>query len=338
MHCFCSICGSTDFEQLADFGLSPIAGDYLSSSTPRHQYPLNVVICKSCCHAELSYKLSPDLLYGPGFSYVSRSSPGLLEYFSFIVNYTKKYLTSSSDSAWLDIGSNDSSLLDLAYKSGFITYGIEPSSAYIERAASPHEIINSYADSLAFKAFRGRKFDVISVLNTLSNTLDPLDLFKKLSENLSSNGILVVSTGLLDDICSGNIDYIYHEHNHYFSVSSLSALANASNLQLVDVQFNPQKGGSVLSVFSTIGRYPLHDPGSLIASDSRGYIDSYNASLSRFRSTIQLSVLPLLTRADSFDHVCVFGASQSVTSLLLKAHIPDQFSFYVDDKIGRAHV
>ena len=133
---------------------------------------MSVEGCLECGHHELSNKLDPDILYGKTFSYVSSSSPGLRDYFGWAVrSISDTHCLPKTKLNWLDIGSNDGSLLDIVYNSGIhATYGIEPSEEQylISISKDKHQISKGYACEETFQTFGKQNFDVITIFNTLS--------------------------------------------------------------------------------------------------------------------------------------------------------------------------
>lgn len=329
----CAICSSSDSRILVDLGETPIAGDFSPTLKKRVNYRLRVRFCNRCSHGEIVDKLDPEILYDKSFSYISSSSPGLLEYFSHVILSVSKYAgVTSAASSWLDIGSNDGSLLDSVKNAGFRTFGIEPaaSQAAISASSRKHTIYNGYCNQASFDYLGQSSFDVISILNTLSNTVDPLSILKLVASRLSEKGVVVVSTGDLESVCRGNIDYVYHEHNHYFSTTSLKKAAELVGLRIVRFERSFQKGGSVLALlkkdhssFSTSAEQRLEP--------DFDYVSSIEKSLKRLEMAKVMMTHNFNKIQDSGIPILAFGASQSTTTLLSILGISDQLTAYIDD-------
>src|SRR5439155_3662176 len=87
---------------------------------------------------------------------------------------------------------------------------------------------------------------VIAANNVLAN----IDVLSAVAQGinvlLSSDGILVMETSYWSVVVKGGlIDTIYHEHLSYFSVSPLNAFFHRHGLEVIDVEWNPNKGGSI---------------------------------------------------------------------------------------------
>ena len=171
-------------------------------------------------------------------------------------------------------------------------------------------------------------FNVISILNTLSNTIDPLSILKLAEKNLADDGFIIVSTGSLEQVVAGNFDYIYHEHNHYFSEQSLHQLAENAGLKVVYLDMSTEKGGSWL-LFLVKVDHPLTSKQFTTNRTWEWYKTHFDHSLNSYDIYIRgvndhLSTL-------QYQFLSVFGASQSVTSYLLNSKLDEKVHFYVDD-------
>ena len=332
----CSVCGSKDIRTLIDLQTTPIAGEFLGQAKEREKYPLKVQICENCCHAELETKLEPELLYGSSFSYVSSSSPGLEQYFEYIIKLASIKLNIDSLKSWLDIGSNDGLLLDIAHKNGFKTYGIEPSATQAEQSKKKriHNIENDYATDDAFEKLGEDSYKIISILNTLSNCINPMPILAKAKEFLAEDGIIFISTGELDAICDGNIDYIYHEHNHYFSTSSIKAAADQLSLEVIHLERTKQKGGSILVGLTNCDK-KINEEAAICDEDKyksgEDYIDAISKSIKKMEA-IKTELKNQLKKWKGENRlIACFGASQSTSTLVHLLEVGEHVNCYVDD-------
>ena len=126
----CLACGSTNLEQILDFGRQPLANSYHDSAGELEEYPLNLNICGQCHHLQLGEIVDPDLMFRD-YLYVSGTTKTLKDYFDWFSAWSIDKLSGfrerdSGRISVLDIACNDGSQLD-SYKSvGCSTYGIDP--------------------------------------------------------------------------------------------------------------------------------------------------------------------------------------------------------------------
>src|SRR5688500_12800123 len=70
----CRMCSSTRLRQFLDMGFAPLADGFLRPDQllePETHYPLKVAQCEDCGLAQLTYVVSPEVLYRHDYPYES---------------------------------------------------------------------------------------------------------------------------------------------------------------------------------------------------------------------------------------------------------------------------
>jgi len=93
----------------------------------------------------------------------------------------------------LDIGCGSGNFLRCMKEVGFSVFGIEPSESGSQFAREEHaiEIYHGMIEDY-FAAHRGRKFDVITLLNVLEHLTNPAQTLLQLRQILSADGVLAI--------------------------------------------------------------------------------------------------------------------------------------------------
>ena len=234
----CLACGNDRTLPVVSFGNQPAANLLLDRRTdPFELAELGVNGCVSCGHLQQIEFFSPKKLF-EHYLYQSGTSQSLSKYFSWLAkNLGEKFNRGSM----LEIASNDGSFLEQAGRYFDKKVGIDPAKNICSIATSKGlEIINDFFPS---KQLTGT-FDCIVAMNVIAHTPSPINVMEGISAHLAPGGMAFVQTSQADMLENGEYDTIYHEHYSFFSISSMSALANRSGLEVFRTDVVDVHGGS----------------------------------------------------------------------------------------------
>ena len=338
---FCRICGGASNLLLASLVPTPPADHFLLPEDCHHSsetFPLEVRLCTDCGYVYLPWVLKPEILY-PGFKYLSRTTVGLVDHYKEYVDWLQRYLDFESRPLCLDIGSNDGSFLFAAKSRGARVVGIEPGREVCERVDPALNTICGFFDASVAEqvlSHHGRP-DLICANYVYANIENVVEFTKLVATCLAPGGIFVVQTGYHPAQMKKHMfDYVYHEHLSYFSVSVLRRLFEKSGLELISVDLNEMKGGSIRVVAQvTGGSRPVHESVTEICSEER----ENQIGNSSFYRTFQNEIIKrgrlikvLLREIHAQGKTIVgYGASHSTTTLLHCFGISVFIEFLVDD-------
>lgn len=236
----CLCCGETNLHTFCDLGLQPLANNLKDNIREADTlFPLQVNVCKSCWHSQLSIAVDREVLY-KHYLYVSGTSQTLLKEFDNVVSLISE--ENPSKGRVLDIACNDGSFLRSFKNNGWEPNGIDPAENIVEKAPKDLNII---ADFFPSKKIEG-KFDVITCFNVLAHVPNPLEFLTECASILTESGTIYVQTSQKDIIAKGEFDTIYHEHHSFFTINSMRVLAERAGLFLDDVEYRPVHGTSYL--------------------------------------------------------------------------------------------
>jgi hypothetical protein len=246
----------------------------------------------------------------------------------------------------LDIGANDGSWLSLFGNPGERTFGVEPSPAHWEELHSRgHEFHRGYFDDNSLSRIKewlgGRRLDLISINNTISNMPNVRETFRLLNELSTENTIVSIITGYhFDQFNSLMLDYVYHEHLSYFSVTDLVRLAREFGFSSFAVRRFPLKGGSVQFICRKEVKNHLEgeevmrlvDWEQMVRGSNVQYRDMLNSKLEILKARMFKTLEDLKSTS---KRVVGYGYSHSVSSLLRLTEIEGSVARIVDDNPSR---
>lgn len=252
----CVVCGSK-VSTILDLHVQPLANNLLPSpDEPFEAFPLGLAACTGCGHAQLSHFVDPQRLFND-YLYASGTSQTMASYFEWFASSLASILPSGA--RVLEIASNDGSLLSQLRDSGLQSVGIDPAANLTAAAASKGlAVLTGYFPDTRPEG----TFDAIVAMNVAAHTPDPLTFMKGIAAALSPGGIALVQTSQAWMISRGEFDTVYHEHYSFFSVNSMSRLADAAGLVLSKVDLVSVHGTSFLFSLRHPGQKPLALPPS----------------------------------------------------------------------------
>lgn len=251
----CSLCHSsslTAYEELFSSALANNLAPDLQSSLSSDLYPLALSKCDDCNHVQLTYRAKPEDMFDT-YNYQSSVSSFFRDHFSAYASDIAKLTTRPAPlkptPKVLDIGSNDSFLLDCFSKIGFETYGVEPASNLAELSSPDHIIFNTYFNyDSSFDILRqvGR-FNLVTANNVFAHVPDLLDFAKGVSNILhKDDGFFVFEVQYLKSLIENDLfDMIYHEHTSYHHLGPLVSTLPKVGLHVMDASIVNSHGGSL---------------------------------------------------------------------------------------------
>ena len=136
----CQICNK-DLKKFINLNKQPLCDDLLKKPNKNIFYKLKVKICTNCLTAFQVYNINKSRLFPKKYHYRSANTKDVLLGMKDLVNKIEKKKNLKNRTV-LDIGCNDGSLLDIFKKKGAVTFGIEPTNAYLEAEKKGHKVYN----------------------------------------------------------------------------------------------------------------------------------------------------------------------------------------------------
>jgi len=248
----CRSCGRPGTEVILSLGRTSLADRLVTQQTldlPEPFAPLDLTFCPGCTLVQISATVSPEVLFGGDYPYLSSVSQTLLEHSRQHALGLIASRRLDGNSFVMEIASNDGYLLKNFVAQGIPVLGIEP--------ASEPERLAREAGIPTLKKFFGRELaaqlrkdyppvDVFLGNNVLAHVADLNGLVGGIRTVLKPGGVAELEFPyLLDLIEKTEFDTIYHQHLCYFSVTALKALFRRHGLFLNRATRIPIHGGSL---------------------------------------------------------------------------------------------
>lgn len=250
----CRICNSTDLHEVIDLGSQPIPNGFLTKEQIKKKeknYPLHVSFCKNCTLMQLTYLVTPRVMFD-NYLYIPSASKTRLNHFKQLAEEVKSVAGLSTNSLVIDVGSNDGSLLTAFKNLGVKTLGIDPAEnlAKVAELSGIKTVLGYFDSKLASKVVKKYGHaQAMTATNVIAHIPNLHEVMKGADILLDEKGIFLMQFPYSLDLLEKNLfDTIYHEHLSYFSVKSLLILAESSKFEIFDIEKSELDGGS-LKVF-----------------------------------------------------------------------------------------
>lgn len=260
----CRMCKSVDLVKFLDLGFTPPADQFLREEQmkePVIYYPLQVMLCADCGLVQLSYVVSPEVLYRHDYPYESSITiTGHKHWLEFAKSTAKRFRLSSKDLV-VDIGSNVGVLLEAFKSCGTRILGVDPA-ANIARIAERRGIetmAEFFSPNIATRVVREKgQASVITATNVFAHIDDLDSLMQAIDILLTKRGVFIVEAPYFTNLIK-NLEYdtIYHEHLSYLSVKPLIRFFHRFEMEVFDVQQRDIHGGSFRSFVARRGQQPI---------------------------------------------------------------------------------
>ena len=338
----CRLCESSRIEQALALTPTPIADAYLPASR-RHEvqavYPLDLFLCLECGHLQLVDVVDPKLLF-ENYLYVTNSSLGLVEHFRKLAENVIAQFKPVKNALVVEMGSNDGAYLRAFKEKGLRVLGVDPAKEVALKATESgiETIANFFTSSLAKTIRQSHGEAALFVANNVFAHSDQLpDMLDGVRDLLTQDGVFIFEVAYLLDLVERKLfDTVYHEHLSYHSVKPLQAFMARHGMELVDVQRNASKGGTIRCTAQRKGgpRNVSSSITELLALENRAKIHEVNTykTLANDIDIMKTHVQKLLTELKASGvSMAGYGASPSVTTFLYQFGLAPFVDYLVDD-------
>lgn len=250
----CRICGNTHLESLIHLGEQTLTGVFpKNKETVITKGPLELVKCYSpskedvCGLVQLKHSFDSNEMYGENYGYRSGLNQSMVKHLHSIVTEICNKVDLSENDVIIDIGGNDSTLLQAYPKDkGLDLMVIDPTSNKFKQFYPSH--IRNTADffnaSTYFNLFQ-KKAKVITSIAMFYDLEAPLKFVQDIYDVLDDNGIWVFEQSYLPFMVdTTSYDTICHEHLEYYSLQQINWIFDKIGFKIIDINFNNVNGGS----------------------------------------------------------------------------------------------
>ncbi|MBI4323008.1 MAG: sugar nucleotide-binding protein [Candidatus Omnitrophica bacterium] len=250
----CRICGSSSLWTYLDLGVTPLANSYLREEDlpqPEFREELAIQLCETCGLSQLTKVVNPDLMFRH-YLYVSSTTATFRSHCAELAESAIRRTQASRGDWALDIASNDGCLLARFQERGMNVVGVDPAENLAAEAnASGIRTLCTYWSQATAKDIMSRFAPpkIITATNVIAHVDDVHEFLVGVERCLAPRGLCVIECPYVIPFIEENeFDTAYHEHLSYMSVHALQRLAQAHDMEAIDVDFFGQLHGGTIRV------------------------------------------------------------------------------------------
>jgi SAM-dependent methyltransferase len=338
----CRLCGSSALEVVLPLTATPLADAYIPASQLHEEqqvYPLDLYLCRDCGFSQLLDIVIPQVIY-PDYIYETVSSLGLVSHFKRYADELVAKIKPNAKTLVVDIGSNDGTLLSFFKEHGTRILGIDPAR---EIALGATEIgietlPTFFTYDLASKILNERgPATIITANNLYANVDDLATLTEAIHHLLSTDGVFVFESFYLADWMQNMVfDFTYHEHLSYFLVKPLVSFFQSHDMELIDVQRVPTKGGSIRCTTQRAGGPRPVSPAvaKLVEMETKLGLQraaTFKYFALRIDQAKEQTIEFIRSISAQGKSLAGYGASPTTTTLVYHFELGDKLNFIADD-------
>lgn len=337
--CKCLICKSK-VEKVISFGNMPIANGFLKEDMFEKEkfYPLEVGFCPECSMVQLTELVDKEDMFNENYAYFASTSQRMCKHFKEFAYWVMENFL-SDDPFVVEIGSNDGIMLCNYANEKIKHLGVEPSEnvAQVARDRGINTVSCFFDEENAekIKAEYGLA-DVIAGTNVMCHLPYIHSVFAGVTSLLKPEGVLIFEDPYVGDIVRRtSYDQIYDEHAFYFSVSSVSYLANMHGLEVIDALHQNVHGGSMRYILARKGARKVSDRvKEIMEQEAKQGLKEY-ATYQQFAKNVEQNrddLVALLKKLKAEGKRIVgYGATSKSTTVLNYCGIGPEYIDFISD-------
>ena len=293
----CQISGSKNLKKIINLGYLPPVNELttiLKKKKKQIKYPTELFYCHVSKLVQLGIVVDKKILFPKEYPYTSSTTKNLRDNFKNLFNDTIKKISCNSQDLVIDIGSNDGNLLS-NFKKHFKVLGVTPENIGKIAIKKGIPTILDYFNEKTVKLIK-KKYGlakIITATNVFAHIDNPNKITKLVKTLLQKKGIFISEShylvGLLKNL---QYDTIYHEHQRYYSVTSLNYLFKLHGLEIFDVKKINTHGGSIRVYACNKGKYKKTKKIYQILNEEKKIINRKTFEI--FKNKVAISKLKLI--------------------------------------------
>lgn len=254
----CRACGSERLTEFLDLGKQHLS-DFRDDTSKTPKYPLVSVFCENCKLVQLKHTTPQVEMYHDRYGFKSGVSDSIKRDLDDNVSHAFQY--NNDPQTWLDIASNDGTLLSFVPTDVF-RVGVDPVTFLCDEAEEHADlIVNDFFNADYFTDDRQIEFDVVTSISCFYDMPDPNKFVSDVAKVLNKkHGVWIIQQNyLLTTMELSAVDNICHEHLEYYTLDSLERLLDRHGLEVVEVRTSMVNGGSLRTVVAHKGIFDIDD-------------------------------------------------------------------------------
>ena len=338
----CRLCNSKNLSEVLSLTATPWADDYrIKENLHKTQeiIPMDILQCGDCGHAQLSHVIDATEVY-LNYTYETASTLGLGGHFEGSANSIFELFAPNKDGLAVDIGSNDGILLSHFKNKGMKVLGVDPMPGIAEKATGNGipTIGDFFNTNLAKKIKKDYgAAEIITSNNLVADTDNLTQFIEDIKILMNKDSIFFFETFYLYlQIKNFVWDFTYHEHYSYFTVKPLISYFKKLGLEIIDVEPNLTKGGSMrVSLQLLDGKNKVQDSVDKFVKLEEEMGFPSEKVFTDYSNKIHQSKNHFVSQIDNLrknnKKIAAYGASATSTTLIYHYDMGDYLEYIVDD-------
>ncbi len=255
----CKVCGNNDVEELIRLPNLPLTDTFCRER--KAAFPGDIdqsfLFCPQCRHGQVLNVVSPHILYGDRYHFRSSESATSRSGTEFFVDYLRSTFPEKKFSSVLDVGCNDLHLLKSLKQISGKRYGIDPIWAGREHEQSDNSVVvfGKPFEEMSSEELTELSPDLVVCRHSLEHIPDPRAMLRTLLAGSKENCVFLFEVPSLEVLVGKQrFDYIFHQHLHYFSLTSFLRLLEVVGGSYVSHAWNYHDWGGLLVAFRKKGQ------------------------------------------------------------------------------------
>ena len=250
----CRICGNQELMPVLSLGIQSLTGVFpVRKDQPVTAGPLELVKCaedgagSTCGLLQLRQSYDLNEMYGLNYGYRSGLNRSMADHLHIKAGKICAVVDLKPEDLIIDIGSNDSTLLQGYPQEGYTLVGIDPTgNKFKDNYPDRIRLIPEFFSANAVKNnFGGKKAKVVSSIAMFYDLESPVDFMQQIHDVLTDDGIWVFEQSYMPTMLDMNAyDTICHEHLEYYGLKQIKWMADKVGFKIIDVELNTVNGGS----------------------------------------------------------------------------------------------
>lgn len=267
----CRICGNEQLRPIIHLGEQVLTGVFpRKKNTLITKGPLELVMCEgknSCGLLQLRHSYDSNEMYRNNYGYRSSLNQSMVKHLRRRVEHLLGIVSLKKGDLVIDIGSNDSTLLQGYPQQDLLLVGIDPAGGRFEKYYPDHIqlIPEFFAGELIERNFPGKKAKVVTSIAMFYDLESPIDFMRQIYDVLDEDGVWVFEQSYMPTMLERNsYDTICHEHLEYYALQQIKWMADKVGFKILDVEFNDINGGSFTVVVAKNANKRLKENKALV--------------------------------------------------------------------------
>lgn len=249
----CRICGNQNLKSFLHLGEQTLTGVFPRvANEPITKGPLELVKCMDdgpshCGLVQLRHSYELSEMYGENYGYRSGLNRSMVEHLGGRVKKILNLINLSAGDLVIDIGSNDSTLLQSYGRQDLKLVGIDPTGVKFKKYYPPYvDLIPDFFSAAKVRERLGnKKAKVVTSIAMFYDLESPTDFMREIYEVLDDDGLWVFEQSYMPTMLEkDSYDTACHEHLEYYGFKQIKWMADRVGFKVVDVEFNGANGGS----------------------------------------------------------------------------------------------